>query len=90
MPKLREDIKNYPVDPDTRAFISWGTREAWGVKDHEHEDTSSPTAKYNHEVGRKLEAQGAAVDVFCQIGGAHCEADWRYQVPRFMDFLWMR
>lgn len=90
MPKLNADIAAYPIDPDTRAFISWGTREAWGVKDHEHEDTKSPTAKNNHAVGKKLEAQGAAVDVFCQIGGAHCEADWRYQVPRFMDFLWMR
>jgi predicted alpha/beta superfamily hydrolase len=90
MPKLNEDIAAYPIDPDTRAFISWGTREAWGVKDHEHEDTSSPTARNNHEVADKLAAQGAAIDVFCDIGGSHCEADWRHQVPRFMDFLWMR
>ena len=60
------------------------------MKDHEHEDTSSPTARNNHEVADKLAAQGAAVDVFCDIGGSHCEADWRHQVPRFMDFLWMR
>lgn len=90
MPKLKADIKEYPVDPDTRVFISWGTREAWGVTDHENEDRNSPTARNNHYVGNKLEEQGAAVDVYCQIGGSHCEADWRHQVPRFMDFLWRR
>lgn len=90
MPKINRDMKQYLVDPDTRVFLSWGTKEAWGVKDHEHEDTKSPTARNNHAVAKKLADQGAAVDVFCQIGGAHCEADWQWQVSRFMDFLWMR
>lgn len=90
MPKVYRDIKKYPIDPDTRVFLSWGTREARGVKDHEHEDMKSYTARRNRSVGEKLGAQGAAVDVYCQVGGGHCEADWREQVPGFMDFLWMR
>lgn len=90
MPKVYRDIKKYPIDPDTRVFVSWGTREARGVTDHDHEDTKSYTARRNRSVGEKLAVQGAAVDVYCQVGGGHCESDWKWQVPRFMDFLWMR
>lgn len=90
MPKVYRDIKKYPIDSDTRIFLSWGTREARGVKDHEHEDLKSYTARRNRSVGERFKEQGAAVDVCCQVGGGHCEADWRRQVPRFMDFLWMR
>ncbi len=90
MPKLNADLKQCPVDPDTRVFLSWGTREAHEVTDHEHEDMTSKTSKNNRAVGKKLEDQGAAVEIYCQIGGNHCEADWRWQVAEFMDFLWMR
>ena len=44
----------------------------------------------NRYVAKVLEEQGAAVEVYCQIGGGHCEADWEKLVPEFMDFLWMR
>ena len=90
MPQLNKEIKAYPVDPDTRVFLSWGTREAMGVTDHEKEDFDSTMSKNNRSIAKKMEKQGAAVEVFCQIGGAHCEADWEKQVPHFMDFLWMR
>lgn len=90
MPKLKEDMKHCEVDPDTRVYLSWGTREAWGVLDHEHEDKTSPTARNNDMVAKKFADQGAAVEMYCQLGGAHCEADWRKQVPLLMDFLWMR
>lgn len=90
MPQINQELKKYPIDSDTRVFLSWGTREAYGVTEHEHEDISSTTSKNNRSIAKKLEKQGAAVEVFCQIGGNHCEADWEKQVPAFMDFLWMR
>ncbi len=87
---IKKDLKENPIDPDTRVYLSWGTKEAWGVTDHEHEDTHSFTYKDNKFVGDALEAQGAAVELFCHVGGGHCEADWEKLVPGFMDFLWMR
>ena len=90
MPQINKELKACPVDADTRVFLSWGTREAWGVRDHEHEDFLSTTSRNNRKIGAALEKQGAAVEIFCQKGGAHCEADWEQQVPEFMDFLWMR
>jgi enterochelin esterase-like enzyme len=87
---LREDFKKYTVDSDTRVYLSWGTKEAWGVKNPDEEDTHSFTYKDNRYVGDVLEAQGATVELDCQIGGGHCEADWEKLVPEFMDFLWMR
>ncbi len=88
--EVNRDLAQYPVDPDTRVFMSWGTREAWGVTNHEEEDFESNTSKINRSVGKALEEQGAAVEIFCQVGGGHCEADWEKLVPEFMDFLWMR
>jgi len=90
MPQMNRELKAYPVDPDTRVFLSWGTREAYGVTDHENEDFTSTTSKNNRKLAATLENQGAAVEICCQIGGNHCEADWEKQVPDFMDFLWMR
>ena len=90
MPKVNRDLREYPVDADTRVYLSWGTREAYGVTDHEHEDTKSRTSSDNRSVAARLLAQGAAVQIYCQTGGGHCEADWRKQIPLFMDFLWMR
>lgn len=87
---LREDFKRYKVDSDTRVYLSWGTKEAWGVKDPNKEDTHSFTYKDNRYVGDVLKSQGAAVELDCQVGGGHCEADWEKLVPEFMDFLWMR
>jgi len=88
MPQVYRDLKDYPVDADTRVYLSWGTREAKGVTDHEHEDRTSYTSRRNRSVAARLAAQGAATQIFCQNGGGHCEADWERQVPGIMDFLW--
>lgn len=90
MPQVNRELKEHPVDPDTRVYLSWGTREAWGVMDPSLEDMDSTSSRNNRSVARYLAEQGAATEVYCQIEGSHCEADWEKQVPRFMDFLWMR
>ena len=89
MDPLMEDLKAYPVDPDTRVYLSWGSREARGAANPNEEDCSSETWRCNSRVAEKLEQCGAAVSLHCQVGGGHCEADWEKLVPGFMDFLWM-
>lgn len=89
MRPLMADLRRSAVSADTRVFLSWGTREAWGLKNPDREDRSSKTYGWNRRVCDQLRSTGAAVKLYCQVGGAHCEADWEKQIPAFMDFLWM-
>lgn len=88
MPSLMKDMKASWIDPDTRAFLSWGTKEAKGVKDIWSEDRSSGTYRRNKACANKFLEKNAIPRLYCQQGGAHCEADWEKQIPIFMDFLW--
>lgn len=87
-PALMRDIRSCDISPDTRAFLSWGTKEARGLKDTDHLDTSSHTFLDNRAAANGLTRRGAIPRLYCQVGGAHCEADWEKQIPLFMDFLW--
>ena len=84
------DVHHTSIDPDTRVYLSWGSREAWGEHDPDREDPRSPSYHWNHTVARRVTEQGGAAWAYCQAGGGHCEADWEKLVPDFMDFLWMR
>lgn len=88
MRPLMADMKKNPISPDTRIYLSWGSREAHGGKDPEKDDRSSKTYGWNKKVADYAENQGAAVKLRCQVGGGHCEADWEKLVPEFMEFLW--
>lgn len=88
MPQFYQDLRNFPVDADTRVYLSWGTLETKDTANDEEEDLSSYASQINRSLASKLQVQGAAVQVYCQIGGRHCEADWEKQVPLFMEFLW--
>ncbi|MBO5129910.1 MAG: alpha/beta hydrolase [Oscillospiraceae bacterium] len=90
MRPLMSDLRKSAISPDTRIYLSWGTREAWGVKDPDREDRSSKTYGWNKRVADHAESLGAAVKLHCQVGAGHCEADWEKLVPTFMDFLWMK
>ena len=84
---LKWDLTSSDISPDTRIYLSWGTREA--KKDHyDRSDRSSPTY-YNHKyVSDVLRKRKATVKLHCQVNGGHCEADWEKLVPSFMYFLW--
>ena len=87
MEPLMADLES-TLSPDTRIYLSWGTREAKKTN-QDRADRSSQTY-YNHKaVSEKLKAKKAAVKLECQVGGGHCEADWEKLVPGFMHFLWM-
>jgi len=89
MRPLMRDLKANKPSPDTRVYLSWGSREAWGVKDPEKDDRSSKTYSWNKKVADYVKSCDAAVKMHCQIGGGHCEADWEKLVPDFMNYLWM-
>lgn len=84
---MREMNQCY-IHPDTRAFLSWGTREAAGVKDVNAVDSWSGTYRRNKAVSNKFLKYGAIPRLYCQVGGRHCEEDWEKQIPYFMEFLW--
>ena len=89
MEPLMKDMRANAMSADTRIYLSWGTREAWGLKDTDREDRSSMTYGWNKQVADQAASCGAAVRMECQVGGGHCEADWEKLVPSFMSFLWM-
>ncbi len=74
---LMDDLKELDISPDTRVYLSWGSREA-----------GPETRGNNEEVAALVENHGASSFCFCQEGGGHCEADWEKLVPQFMDYLW--
>ena len=88
MRPLMADLRQSPLSPDTRIYLSWGTREAHGLRNPEKEDRSSKTYGWNKKVADYAESRGATVKMHCQVGGGHCEADWEKLVPTFMNFLW--
>lgn len=89
MTYIMNEIYRNPVDPDTRIYLSWGTREARGIQNIWEVDTTSLTYRHHLKISKKLEKDGAAVRMISQVGGGHCEADWEKLVPDFMHFLWM-
>ena len=89
MEPLLADLEKNVLSPDTRVYLSWGTKEA--KKQHtDRGDRSSQTYRNNKTVADQLKKRKTAVKMDCQIGGGHCEADWERLVPVFMDFLWMQ
>ena len=88
MRPLMSDIRKCPVDANTRIYLSWGTKEAWGIKNPNREDRSSKTYQWNKRAADGLLERGVTVKMECQVGGGHCEADWEKLVPSFMNFLW--
>lgn len=85
---LVKDIKEHYIDSNTRIYMSWGTGEASGCIDKGNVDTSSTSYKANKKVKDALSKTETSVQMYCQIEGEHCEADWEKQVPLFMEYLW--
>ena len=86
MVPLRKDIKKAHIQEDTRAYLSFGTEEAF--RPDPADPMKSRTALQNLTIQDDLRRKNVTTDLFCQIGGGHNEASWEKQIPRFMDFLW--
>ena len=85
---LLKDLRASEIRPGSKFYLSWGTKEAFGIKNPDRDDRSSKTYKWNRQVREVLESKGADVSMYCQVGGAHCEADWEKQNPIYMEYLW--
>lgn len=85
---LLRDLRTSQVRPDTRFFLSWGTREAFGLANPDRQDRSSRTYQWNRQVAALIREKGARAELYCQVGGGHCEADWERLLPVMMPFLW--
>ncbi len=88
MRPLLKDLRQSEIRPGSRFYLSWGTKEAHGIKNPDKDDRSSKTYKWNKQAAEVLESKGAKTTLYCQVGGAHCEADWEKQNPIYMDYLW--
>jgi len=88
MRPLLKVLRASEIRPGSKFYLSWGTKEAFGIKNPDRDDRSSKTYKWNRQVREVLEAKGAEVNMYCQVGGAHCEADWEKQNPIYMEYLW--
>ena len=85
---LWHEMNRTALSPDTRAYYSWGTLEMGKTENPWQEDKSSWIYKACRATANKIEKQGGAAMLYCQIGGQHCEADWEKQLDIFMPFLW--
>lgn len=88
LPDLIKDMNKNFIHPDTRAFLSWGTMEAHGIKNPNEDDKSSYTYYCNNTVSNKFLEYNALPKLYCQIGGRHCEEDWEKLNSLYMDYLW--
>ncbi len=84
----RRTLSDSGLSPDTRIWMSWGEHEAGKAAyngDPEYDTREARSArKFSHE----LNERGVDTQIWFQRGGRHCEADWRRQVPVFMEYLW--
>lgn len=79
--ELQSLIRDSEVSPDTKVYLSWGSKEARG-------QWVETMARRNRELAAALADKAVQTRLFRQEGGRHCEADWSKQVPDFMEYLW--
>lgn len=88
MNAIEKQLAQITLDPDTRIFMSWGTREVKDIMDIYRIDTTSMTYARHYFIQEYVESQQASMQMYCQVDGGHCEADWEKLVPIFMHYLW--
>ena len=76
--QLFMELENHPVDPDTRIYLSAGTKEGGSRSD-----------PLRRRFAAKIFEQGADARVYLQQGGRHSEASWEKQNERYLSYLWL-
>lgn len=80
--ELHKEIGMQQLNPDTRIYMSWGSKECRGKAGME-----AAFRRHSEFVGQ-LNLQKVRIQLNPVAGGRHCEADWEKQIPDFMDYLW--
>ena len=81
---VRKDMEREcrrPIDPDTRVYLSWGSSETRSKR------SLSWISKTNLEMANLLNAAGARVHLNLVLGGTHCEACWKKEIPVLLRFF---
>ncbi|MBO6047962.1 MAG: alpha/beta hydrolase [Erysipelotrichaceae bacterium] len=86
MTDIVRDIKEGPIDPDTRVYLSWGEHESYSKAKN---PMNTVIARANLRAEKTFMDQGATTYIYYQHNGYHSEASWERQVPLFMNFLWL-
>ena len=87
--RLKGELAQSKLDPDTRIYLSWGELEAGKTRKGADPATESPEARATLDFSHRLDASGVSTYVYFQARGRHCEADWREQNGRYLDYLWL-
>lgn len=82
MEELKGEIDKNEMDPDTRVYLSWGSREMRGKAGME------AAYRSHSELAARMHRYDVRTFLNPIAGGRHCEADWEKQIPEFMDYLW--
>lgn len=82
-PQILAEAERAELNRDTRVYLSWGSAE------YQSKAALANATDLNLTLSRVLTQTGAQTYPYLHVGGAHCEADWEEEVPRFMDYLWM-
>lgn len=80
-PQLWADLEKSSVDPDTRAYISWGSEE---VRDKQ---ALAKASADNLALAHLMSQKGADVYPYLNLGGGHNEASWEREIPLFIEYL---
>ncbi|MCR4885422.1 MAG: alpha/beta hydrolase [Clostridiales bacterium] len=76
--RMTEIIRRAAFDPDTAAYLDYGT-----VEMENHADMQ----RYFWDAAAALAEKGLGVTARTVAGGRHCEADWQKRLPAFVPFL---
>lgn len=77
--RLKKDMQVATISPDTRVYLSFGTKEIRNL-DHKKQTLQSFVNYFN--------SKHAFSYVNIVNGGEHNEASWEKENPIYMDFLW--
>ncbi len=79
MPQFRREIAENGLSPDTKLFVSWGTKEFGKPQTQDRRMA---------ELETRLRARGVQTRFYRHEGGGHNEASWAQEVPLWMEYLW--
>lgn len=73
MSYINRDLKSHFINPDTRVYLSWGTKEAWGVRDHNHEDVAATPPDATVPLENNCQTEGQRCRFTVRSEAQHCK-----------------
>ena len=86
---FRRTLSQSVINSDTKIWMSWGELEAGKAARRGNPEFDTREARSARKFAGELNERGADTQLYFQWDGHHSEADWRKQVPYFMNYLWL-